>query len=171
VARAIREGRSVDEVADRVENCLYKTLRQIHKELPFADMIRALDSPDDLAKVLQNVAGGTDVKEFLMQAAALERISRSGKLERFLGDALNNCLYDIPYMATDADRSRSITEVRRILAAVPNRLSENIQRLASRLAENPDKVPPRRRRGGVTQSKDELTTDMLGESLLARSKK
>ncbi len=104
VVQAIREGCSVDEVADHVENCFYKTLRQIQKELPFADMIRALDSPEELARVFQTVAGGTDVKEFLMQAA-LAKASRSEQLERFLGSALNNCLNDIPYMATDCDGS------------------------------------------------------------------
>jgi hypothetical protein len=45
VVQAIREGFSFDEVAGRVENCFFKTLRQIQKELPFADMIRALDIP------------------------------------------------------------------------------------------------------------------------------
>ena len=51
VAQVIWESGSLDEVADRVEDCFYKTLRQIHKELPFAEMIEALESPEDLARI------------------------------------------------------------------------------------------------------------------------
>ena len=51
VVQAIQDGCSIDEVAQRVEECFFKTLRQIRKDLPFAEMIRAMDDPEELSRV------------------------------------------------------------------------------------------------------------------------
>lgn len=85
-------------------------------------MIRALDSPGELSQVCQSVYGGMDVKFFLMQAAS-EKAGRPKQLEQFLKNALSNCLYDIPCMATDSEGSISMTEVRAMLAGVRGHLS------------------------------------------------
>ena len=49
VVQVIRGGGSVEEVADSVEECVFKTLRQIRKDLPLADMIRAMKNHQSLA--------------------------------------------------------------------------------------------------------------------------
>ena len=170
VVQAIRDGCSVDEVADRIEECLFKTLRQIRKDLPFAEMIRAMDDPDELTRVCQSVDGGSDVKDFLMQAA-LEKASRSEQLKQFLKYALGNCLYDLPWMAAIFDDSINITQVRAMLAEAPSHLSDEIQRVANKFAENPDWVPRRAGRGQPTLSQDDRTRNMLGQSLVAGFKK
>lgn len=69
VVQVIRDGGSVEEVAESVEECFFKTLRQIRKDLPLADMIRAMENPDELMRVCQLVDGGEDVKDFIRQAA------------------------------------------------------------------------------------------------------
>jgi len=51
VVQAIRHGGSVEDVADRVEECFFKTLRQIRKVLPFGEMIRAMEDPDELMRL------------------------------------------------------------------------------------------------------------------------
>lgn len=76
-----------------------------------------------------------DVKYFLMQAA-LERTGRAEQLQAFLRQALDNCLYDIPKDAADLDRGIGISEVRAMLAGVRSHLSEEIQRIASKLSKN-----------------------------------
>ena len=69
VVQAILDGCSVNDVANRVEDCFYKTLREIHKALPLAEMIRALDAPDELDRVCEQVDGGLVVKDFLCHAS------------------------------------------------------------------------------------------------------
>ena len=170
VVQAIRDGCSIDEVANRVEECFFKTLRQIRKELPFAEMIRAMDDPVELLRVCQSVDGGMDVKDFLMQAA-LEGASRSEQIAHFLENALGNCLYDIPYMAAISDDSTNISQVRAMSAEARRQLTDVLQRVADKLTENPDWVPRRAGRGQPTLSQEDRTRKMLGESLLAGFKK
>jgi len=170
VVQAIQDGGSIEEVADRVEECFFKTLRHIRKDLPLGEMIRAMEDPDELMRVCQSVDGGEDVKDFIRQAA-LEKSSRSDQLRHFLGNALANCLYDIPYMAAISDDSTNISQVRAMSTEVRSQLSDELQRVADKLTENPDWVPRRAARGHPALSKDERTRKMLGESLLAGHKK
>jgi len=170
VVQAIRDGCSNDEVADRVEECFFKMLRQIRKDLPLAKMIRAMGNPERLNQLCQSVYGGTDVKHFLMQAA-LEKESRPEQQAQFLTNALDNCLHGVPRMAADSEGSISMTEVRVMLAGVRGSLSEEIQRIAGRLAEYPDWMPRRRNRGQPAQPLGERTRKMLSESLLRGFKK
>lgn len=51
VVQAIRRGGSIGEVVERVEDCLFKTLRQIRTELPFAEMLQAMHDPDELLRL------------------------------------------------------------------------------------------------------------------------
>lgn len=170
VVQVIRGGGSVEEVADSVEECFFKTLRQIRKDLPLADMIRAMENPDELMRVCQLVDGGEDVKDFIRQAA-LEKSSRADQLRQFLANALANCLYDIPYMAALADDSTNISQVRAMSAEVRQQLANELERIADKLTENPDWIPRRAGRGQPAVSKDERTRKMLGESLLSGHKK
>lgn len=170
VVQAIQDGCSIGEFTERVEECLFKTLRQIRKDLPFAKMVRAMDNPDELSRVCQSVYGGMDVKHFIEQAA-LEGASRPEQLKHFLDNTLGNCLYDIPYMAATCDGSINMTQVRAMSNEVRSNLSEELQRVADKLAENPDWVPRRTRRGQPALSKDDRTKKMLNESLLAGFRK
>ena len=170
VVQVIREGGSIEEVLESVEECFFKTLRQIRRELPFAEMVRAMDDPDELLRVCQSVDGGTDVKDFLMQAA-LEKSSRSEQMRHFLENALGNCLYDIPYMAAISDNSTNISQVRAMSAEVRRQLTDVLQRVSDKLTENPDWVPRREGRGPSKVSQEDRTKKMLGKSLLAGFKK
>ena len=171
VAQAIQEGLSWDEIADRLEDSFCKTLREIQKELPLGEMIRAMDDPNEFKRVCMQVVGGDDVKDFLKQAV-LENTGRQEQLEAFLMKAIDNCMYDIPYMATEIDGDISFKEVRSVLTNIRNnRLSEEIKRIASKFVDNPDYIPRRKSRGKRTLSKRERTRHMLDESLLARMKK
>ena len=62
VAQAIREGSPDSEVRERVEDCLYKTLRQIRKDLPLEELIRRLNDPEQLREMCHQIDGlqGTD---------------------------------------------------------------------------------------------------------------
>jgi hypothetical protein len=110
VAQAIRDGCSDDEITDRVQDCFYRTLRAIAKDLPLAEMIAvAAHDPDELARMCDGIEGGLDVKDFLHQAATT-CFETENMLETFLVNALNNCLFDIPYIAADLDDGISISQ-------------------------------------------------------------
>ncbi len=91
VAQAIRDECSDEEIADRIQECFYKTLRAIAKDLPLSDMFAAAaHDPAELARMCDGIKGGHDVKDFLLQAAQT-RFGTETMLETFLNDSLNNC--------------------------------------------------------------------------------
>ena len=171
VAQAIRDGCSVEEITDHVEDCFYKTLRAIAKDLPLSKMIAAAaDDPDELARLCDEIEGGLDVKDFLHRAATT-CFETEGMLETFLVDALNNCLFDVPYIAADLDGGISISQARSVVQSAASSLRPDIQRIARKLAENPEWTF--RRNGGrrSVDSQRDRTRKMLGESLIAGFKK
>jgi hypothetical protein len=169
VAEAVRNRRQVEEVTELVLDRFYKTLRSIAKDLPFANWVDAVENPTELRRLSQGVKGGLDVKDLLLRAA-VEAKGRENVLERFLNDGLQNCLYDIPYLAADLKGGANISEGRRILKEARSRLSPEIHRIAGKLSENSSWLP--RRKGGPSDnSGQDHTTTMLTESLIAGFKK
>ena len=170
VAQAIRIGSSVSEVADRIADCLYKTLRQVRKDLPLAELIGCLDSPERLREMCQHIDGAHDVKYFLIEAA-VQNTEAQEKLSNFLGQSLENCLYDVPYLAAESAGNVNITEARSIVRNAANSLHGKIQRIAERLTENPSWIPRRASRRDRAVAIVDTTPTMLGESLLAGFRK
>lgn len=171
VALAIRDGCSVEEITDRVEDCFYKTLRAIAKDLPLSEMIAAAaHDPSELARVCDEIEGGHDVKDFLLQAS-MTCFETENMVETFLVDALNNCLYDVPYIAAELDGGISISQARSVVQSAAGSLRPDIQRMARKLAENPEW---NFRRSGSRRSEDtrrDRTKEMLRESLIAGFRK
>lgn len=169
VAEAIRNHRGVEEIAELVLDRFYKSLKNIARDLPFAQWVGALENPTELSRLFQGVQGGLDVKDLLLRAA-VEVKGRENVLERFLNNSLQNCLYDIPYLAADLKSGTNLSEVRRLLGEVRTRLSPEIRRIAAKLSEAPSRLP---RRPGSTSgsSKQDQTTTMLTESLIAGFRK
>ena len=79
VAKAIQEECSWDDIADRMEDCFCKTLREIQKDLPFGEMIRAMNDHNEFNRECKQIDEGLDVKDFLNQAA-LEKTGRQEQL-------------------------------------------------------------------------------------------
>lgn len=110
-AQAIRDGSSDSEVAERIEDCLYKTIRQIRRDLPLEDLVRHLNDPEQLRAMCHQIDGAHDVKYFLIEAADQDA-DLQGKLSYFLNQSLENCLYDVPYLVADSGGNVSITDAR-----------------------------------------------------------
>lgn len=171
IAQAIRDACGEEEVTDRLQDCFYKTLRAIAKDLPLPDMIRAaVNDPDEFQRLCTGIEGGLDVKEFLHEAATTCFDSES-MLEKFLTDALNNCLYDIPYIAADLDQGVTVTQARSTVQSAASNLRSDIQRMARKLAENPEWTFRRSGSRRFDDSQPDRTREMLGESLIAGFKK
>jgi len=150
---------------------LHKTLRQIRKDLPLEQLIECLNDAEQLRELYHQFDGANDVKDFLLEAANLEA-GMQEKLCYFLNQSLENCLYDVPYSVAESDAGVSITEARNIVRNAGSRLQSEIQRIASKFAENPDWNPRRvSRRPDKAVSKADKTERMLGESLLAGFRK
>lgn len=169
VAEAIRNHRGVEETAQLVLDKFYKTLKSIARDLPFAQWVDALETPTELGRLFEGIQGGLDVKDLLLRAA-VEVKGRENVLERFLNNSLQNCLYDIPYLAADLKSGTNISEGRRILNEVRSRLSPEIRRIAAKLSENSSWLP--RRLGSTSgSSKQDQTMTMLTESLITGFRK
>jgi hypothetical protein len=167
VAQAIRDGCSDEEIADRIQECFYKTLRAIAKDLPLSDMFAAAaHDPAELARMCDGIKGGHDVKDFLLQAAQT-RFGTETMLETFLNDSLNNCLYDVPYLAAELDGGITISEARAAVQSAAGSLRSDIQRMALKLAENPSWNFRRIGNRRSENSQRDRTKEMLGESLIA----
>lgn len=165
VAQAIQDGSSISEVAERIEDCVYKTFRLIRNDLPFADLVKSLGNPEQLRELCNQFDGAHDVKDFLIEAAALNTDLR-GKLLHFISQSLDCCLFDVPYLVVESAEKVSVTEARNIVQAAKIGLHSTIQRIADRLAENPGWIPQRAGRRDRPVSKVDTTERMLGESLL-----
>ncbi|MFN6108219.1 MAG: hypothetical protein ACK5EA_27675, partial [Planctomycetaceae bacterium] len=93
--QAIRERASHSEIAERSIECLQTTVRQIRKELPFAQLVSNLNDPPLLRTMCHQIPGFRDVKDFLIEASDQPTDWR-GKITHFLNRVLDNCLYDVP---------------------------------------------------------------------------
>jgi len=161
---ALQTGCETQELRDRVQKCFLKELRAICRELPFAQMIRRIERPGDLAALLSTVEDGATVKD-LFSLAAAERGGVQAVMRRFLGVALQNCLYDIPWQAASGEVVIGISQSRHMLREVEADLSEELDRIAAKFAKNPAWTPRKRPQRRDQQSGDE-TTKMLGQSIL-----
>ena len=167
VAQAIGDGGSVEDVADRIEDCLHKTLRRIRKDVPLGEIISAFDDPVRLNEVFDQINGAHDVKDFLNEAASMDAVNRMQRLEAFLDKSLNNCLYDIPWLVSDGMGNVSITEARNVLGTARLKVQPEIRRIAKKLAENPNWNFRRSSHRPVSSTSVDKTKSMLSESLLA----
>ena len=117
-----------------------------------------------------NIDGAHDVKYLLIEAAELNA-ELPECLSHFLSQSLENCLYDVPWSVACSTGEISVTEARSIVRRAKRDLQPEIERIAQKLAENPDWLP--RRAGGRYKSRHQAdrTEAMLGESLLAGFRK
>ena len=170
VAQAIRENRDITEIGKLVLDKFYKTLRNIRKDLPLSELIEAVDDPTKLAHLCSRIHGAQDVKYFLIQAA-LDESGRQKVLDKFLHDALRNCLSDIPYIACKVGDKVNMSDARHVLDDVQISLTSDLRRIAEKLADNPSWVPKRQLGSHKNVAPKVGTESMLGESLIVGFKK
>jgi hypothetical protein len=170
VAEGIRDGCDIGELTSRVQDRFYKTLRSICNDLPFAELVAAVDDPQKLIRLCMSIEGASDVTDFLVQAA-LQNVGPANVLEQFLGDALQNCLYDIPHLAVELAKDVNLSAARRKMDDARMHLAADLRRIATKLAENPSWKPQRPRSTAAAKSQADNTSTMLSESLIAGFRK
>lgn len=166
VAEGLRDGCDTEELTERVKNQFYKSLRQIQKEIPqFADMLDAVGKPDVLREICNSVVGAADVKDAILEAA-FEDTNRTGKIESFLGRALERVFYDIPQTAAEISDGGNISDHRRRLDGVRVDLGTDLHRMAEKLAANPAWIPRMHTVSKPLFPMSDKTHVMLSESLI-----
>jgi hypothetical protein len=164
VAEGVRSGCDLDELTRRVLDRFYKTLRNIRKDIPFAEMIAAAEDYPKLMRICEQIDGASDVKQCLLRAA-LENEGIVNILEQFLNDALESCLYDIPHLAAEIDMNVNLSDSRRKMDAVRISLATDLHRIAEKLSVKPS-GQLQKPRGASEKSQTDITQDMLSESLI-----
>jgi len=170
VAEAIRDGCDEAELSRRVQDRFYKTLRNISKDLPLAEMLSAVEDPQRLTRICEHIEGGSDVTGLLL-GAAFENFGPVNVIQSFLGDALQSCLYDIPYLAAELDGHVNLSDARRKLESVRISLAPDLHRIAARWVENPSWKPQKPRANIAAVPQVDQTRNMLNESLIAGFRK
>lgn len=167
VAEGLQDRCDVPELAERAREQFYKTFRKIGQEIQLADMIANINDVEKLKQICQSIEGAADVKTFLLDAAQ-KFDNPIAAIEDFLGSALENCLYDIPYLASDRGGNMNLSEARRQLDEVRIRLAPDIHRMAEKWHQDPTWKPQRQRNISTTvQPSVDVTKRLLGESLIA----
>ncbi len=166
VVQAIRDGLDTDGVFWRFRRCLYKTVQQFCKELPFAELIESVDDPKRLADLADRLEGGHDVKGLLLFAAE-EASGPVNVIEDFLNLSVDGILHDIPYYVAQTDPSINLSGLRNEMRTVRNEMSPDIRHIAEKLANNPS-GPLRRPRDPTSakQTSTERTIETLRELLI-----
>jgi hypothetical protein len=161
---ALQTGCDQLEIAERLKQCLYKELRVIQKELPLAEMIRAIGKPQELSRLFATLERGELVGDLFNQAVAAGD-GTEAVLKRFLDSALNNCLYDIPWMAAEGGSIIGISRGHHLLKQAAADLQPELNRIAVNLTVNPEWKLRRAAARHEPQAADE-TSRMLSQSLL-----
>ena len=165
VLQAVRRGEPVEDVAEKVRDCLYKTLRALVKKIPLGRLIIAAeDDPSSLPMLVRGCSESRDYAQLLMQAAA-EGGSREVIVENFVTGICEEFFVQIIHKAVPSSAWDNASHVQNHLARVLESLQGDIHRIASKFAEKPDWRPrlPRRAKGTTPRDK---TREMLEESLL-----
>lgn len=171
VAEGLRDGCDTEELTERVRNQFYKSLRHVQKEIPqFADMLDAVDKPDVLHGICNSVVGAVDVKDAMLEAA-FEGTNRAGKIESFLGNALESCLYDLPVLAAEMGEDGNLSDRRIKLRNVRDALAPDLLRIAGKLAVNPNWAPRLPPAAKSLANPVDKTRTMLSESLISGFRK
>ncbi len=165
VADAIRDGCDVDVLTEKVRAAFYKTIQKTGQEIPLSELISLMSDHAKLRQRCDEIDGASDVKSFLVEAA-LANDNRPDALNRFLNDALQNCLYDIPYLAAKRGCDVNVSEARRKTEEAHLRMIPEPRRMASKFDENPSWKLRKPRDLHVDKCPVDNTKVMLNQSLL-----
>lgn len=171
VADALRNGCGFDELSELAQDRFYKTLRKIGQDIPLTELIASVGDLSKLNALCKTIEGATDVTCLLLDAAE-SKTDPVDILEQFLHSAMQNCLYDIPYLAAESGGDISLSDARRRLGEVCMRLVPDFRRIAENWVAKPSWKLQKRRNGSTTvKSPTDITKSMLSESLIAGFRK
>jgi hypothetical protein len=168
--KAVRQGKSSQEVARTVERCLFGGWRAALKELgkkevPLKDFLAARHDPNRLQELVKK-AKGHDYAVLLRDTALAEQgVSDEAYLESCLWAVWEKMRDQIAQAVVPCDQWPAYPDLQTHLYEVREQIAAEVQGLAAKLAEAPARLPPRRPARDKSGEQDS-TVAMLGESLL-----
>jgi hypothetical protein len=170
----IRKGASCSEVADEFRKALYGGINRARKQLkelgaPIADFLAARDSRTQLRQLVRTAAGHHYAQ--LFEASAHVSGPNSEDCIRGWAEAILDRVIDqIALRVAGSENWPTFFDVKEFTDDVRRAVSNDVERIATKLAEDPNcRLMPRRQK--VTKpSPASLTDEMLGMSLLGGRK-
>jgi len=165
VHHALLNGETSEQVAVIAQESLYRTLQAVKKLIPFDQLLSAACNESDVLLDLIRQCGKGHEFARLFQEVADKGRGREGVLQDYLGTICDRFLEQIAPHLFPSERWHSIAELRLRLSEVRELLKDDIDRIAHKLAENPEwrpRMPPSHNGSGSKKS----THALLNESLL-----
>jgi hypothetical protein len=168
VCEHIRNGASSEEVASKVEIALYKGLRKALKQfqekgVTLADLHRSRDRPQDQRQILHKIQGH-DYARLFVEAAAVSGPTETDCVAGWIDAVLDKVTDQICHRVAGNGNLPTIDDVRAFTGEVRDKLTPVIERIVTKLAEDPNWLPRRPpTRGGVPVNG---TAELLNMSLL-----
>jgi hypothetical protein len=163
--KAVRHGRSSQEIARTVKRCLFAGWRAALKELgkkgvSLKDFLASRHDPHRLQELVKQ-ASGHDYAVVLRDTNFVEQsVSDEVYLESCLWTSWEKVRDQIAQAVVPCDRWPAYPVLQTHLCEVRDQIAADVQGLAAKLAEDPTRLPPRR------IGERDSTVAMLNESLL-----
>lgn len=164
-----RNGSSCPEVASKLEKALVGGLRNVLKQfrekgVTLADLLKSRDCPQALRQLLRKVQGH-DYAELFAESAATSGPTVKDCLASWIDSILHKMTDQICHRVAGSKHYPTIEEVHAFLGAVRDHLRPVVERLVTKLAEDPDWLPrcaPKKRQGHVNTTAELLNVSLLG---------
>jgi len=163
VHRAVMDGESSESVADKARSSLYRTLRALKNLIPFDQFVSAAcGDPDALLDLTRRCGKGREFAH-LFHVVAEKGMSKEDLLHAYLGTVCDRFLDQIAANSFPSAQWTNLPDLRCHLAEVREQLGADIDRIAHKLAEDPNWRPRMRpSRNGSTSTHDLLNESLLG---------
>lgn len=165
---AFRNGSSCPEVASKLEKALIGGLRNALKQfrekgVTLADLLKSRDCPQAIRQLLRKVQGHDYARLFAEVAAA------SGPTEKdcvagWIDGVLDKVTDQICHRVAGSEHYPTAEDVQTFAAVVRDHLHPVVERLVTKLAEDPDSLPRQAPTKG--QVPVDATADLMNFSLL-----
>lgn len=170
VFHAVRNGDSCQEVSSKLEYALLgglrKALKQFQKKgVTLADLLKSRDCPQNLRQLLRKTQGH-DYARLFIDAAAISGPTDTDCLAGWIDAVLDKVTDQICHRVVGSENWPTIDEVRAFTGEVRDNLTPVVERIVTKLAEDPNWQPKRPSKKG--QVPVDTTAELLDLSLLGR---
>jgi len=165
---AFRSGSSCPEVASKLEKALIGGLRNALKQfrekgVTLADLLKSRDCPQDLRQLLRRTQGHDYVRLFA-DAAATSGPTETDCVAGWIDAVLDKVTDQICHRVAGSEHHPTMDDVQAFTGEVRDQLNPFVERIVTKLSEDPDWLPKRAPTKG--QVPVDSTAELMNTSLL-----
>lgn len=169
VCEHVRKGASAEQIASKVEDALYAGLRKSLKQfqqkgVTLADLLKSRDCPQDLRQLLRKMQGH-DYARLFADAAAVCGPTETDCVAGWIDAVLDKVTDQICHRVAGSEHHPTMDDVQAFTGEVRDKLNPVVERIVTKLAEDPDWLPkraPTKGRVPVNATADLMNTSLLG---------